>query len=332
MPALQLGAAFSRNAMTQPILDGRIVPEGIEWACSAIHPSEMFWRQLRFGEFDVSEMSLSSLFISVIRGNLEWVALPIFTTRRFFHTAIVVRAGAAIDRPEDLVDKRVGVPEYQQTAAVWSRGALQHEFGVTADQFSWFMERSPSRSHGGATSFTPPTGVDLQYISETKSIGSMLAVGELDAAIVYIADSNLVDRSRTAVGALPAVRPLFQDPVAEGIRYYRSSGLLPVNHCVVVRAAALERNPWVALNVYSAFLRAKEVALANLPAMLEPYRQIGAIPADAVDMVGTTDPLPYGIAGQRNVLEALATYLTEQGLASRRVEIEEVFARSVLDL
>lgn len=332
MPALQLSAAFSRNAMTQPILDGRVVPEGISWACSAIHPSEMFWRQLHFGDFDVSEMSLSSLFIATTQGKRDWVALPIFTTRRFFHTAIVVRADAGIAKPQDLVGKRVGVPEYQQTAAVWSRGALQHEFGVTADQFSWFMERPPARSHGGATSFSPPPGVNLTYIPDDKSIGSMLAAGELDAAIVYIADRNLVDRSRAAVSELVAVRPLFDDPVAEGVRYYRATGLLPVNHCVVVRAALLEAQPWVALNVYSAFLRAKEAALADLPTLLDPFRQIGALAADAGDIVRKTDPLPYGIVNQRDVLEALATYLTEQGLASRKVNIEEVFAKSALDL
>ena len=127
MGRLQLSACLSRNILTGPIISGQVVPEGIAWQVSALHPSEMFWRQLKFGDFDISEMSLASLCIAADRGVREWVALPIFTTRRFFHTGIVIREGAGIVDPGDMVSKRVGVPEYQQTAAVWARGALLHE-------------------------------------------------------------------------------------------------------------------------------------------------------------------------------------------------------------
>ena len=124
MSDLQLSLAVSRNPMTEPLLDGRVNPAGIDWLVSGVHPSELFWRQLKYRDFDISEMSLSSLTIAASRGIREWVALPIFTTRRFFHTGIVVRPDAGIDDPGDLAGKRVGVPEYQQTAAVWARAWL----------------------------------------------------------------------------------------------------------------------------------------------------------------------------------------------------------------
>jgi 4,5-dihydroxyphthalate decarboxylase len=318
--------------MTAPVLDGRVAPEGIDWVCSAVHPSEMFWRQLRFGDFDVSEMSLSSLFISIAQGKREWVAIPVFTTRRFFHTGIVIRAGAGITEPRDLAGKRVGVPEYQQTAAVWSRGALQHEFGVTPDQLHWYMERVSSRSHGGATRFVPPEGVELDYIPAGRTLGEMLADGELDAALVYIASRNLVDRTRSAASEIPEVRPLFADPAAEGLRYYRKTGLLPVNHCVVVRKEIADAHPWVTLNIYSAFLRAKELVTEQAARLIGPWCQVGALPADAARAIRGVDPQPYGVQCQPEVFQALSSYQLEQGLAPRRVSYEEAFAGNTLDL
>ena len=130
MSNLQLSAALSPSPMTRPLLDGAVSVEGVDLTSTAVHGSEMFWRQLRFEEFDVSEFSLSSLLIALTRGDRRWTAIPVFTTRRFFHTGIFVNAAAGIREPADLKGKRVGVPEYQQTAALWSRAALQHEFGV----------------------------------------------------------------------------------------------------------------------------------------------------------------------------------------------------------
>jgi 4,5-dihydroxyphthalate decarboxylase len=332
MAALSLSAALSQNPMTAPILSGQVVAQGIDWSVSAVHPSEMFWRQLKFKDFDISEMSLSSLTIAASHGVRDWVAIPVFTTRKFFHTAIVVRDGAGIERPEDLAGKRVGVPEYQQTAAVWARGALEHEFGVSPQDMTWFMERPPEMSHGGSTSFKPPAGVELTYISTRTNIGELLAGGELDAAVVYIADNNLVDRTRKGAGSIGNVRTLFADPVAEGVRYYTETGILPVNHVVVARAELLEKHPWVALNLYSAFLEAKRAATAPLAAQLEPWRQLGVIPPAVSAALRDTDPLPYGLSSQLPVFDALGEYLLEQGLIAQKVDVAGLFAKSTLDM
>jgi 4,5-dihydroxyphthalate decarboxylase len=162
-------------------------------------------------------------------------------------------------------------------------------------------------------------------------MGDMLARGEPDAALHYISDRNLVDRSQLAT-AVPGLRPLFADPLAEGIRYDRKTGLLPVNHCVVIRASLHEQHPWLALNLYSAFLAAKEAAFAPLPEALRPWQLIGTLPADTANQMWQTDPLPYGIRTQRDTLDALAEYLAEQGLVARKVTYDELFAESTLDL
>ena len=330
MAPVSMAGALSVGPMTEPILSGRVRPEGLSVSWSGLHPSEMFWRQLRFAEFEVSELSLSSLLIAVDRGDTSWLGLPVFTTRDFFHTRILVRADAGIERPEDLAGKRVGVPEYQQTAALWSRGVLQHEFGVSPSDIKWFMERPPERSHGGATGFRPPAGVELSYIPSDTDIGRMLVEGELDATLLYLSDRNLVDRSRLDLDSDPRVRPLFRDRLAEGVRYYEKTGVLPVNHCVAIRRDVAEAHPWAALNLFDMFVAAKEEFYGRLRRGLKPFETLGWLPGDG--SLTARDPLPYGISGQRGVLETLAAYSYEQGLTSKPVPLEEVFAPSARDL
>jgi 4,5-dihydroxyphthalate decarboxylase len=137
---------------------------------------------------------------------------------------------------------------------------------------TWFMDRPPEMSHGGATAFAPPPGVQLSYIPAGTSIEQMLQAGELDGAIVYIAERNLVDRSRAAAGPGFSIRPLFADQQAEGIRYSEKTGIRAVNHVVVVvRAGLLEKHPWIALNLYSAFLEAKRLSDEPVFTALQPW-------------------------------------------------------------
>src|SRR2546427_400702 len=188
---IPISIAMASNPRTWPIFDGRVTPDGITLIPSSVHPSELFWRQLRFADFDVSEMSFSSLIMARSKGDDRWVGLPIFTTRKFFHAEILVRRDSGIDRPGDLKGRRVGVPEYQQTAALWTRGVLEHEFGVAPKDMQFWMERGPSHSHRGAVGFTAPPEVTIHQIPPEKNIGSMMLSGELDAAIHYIVNPNL---------------------------------------------------------------------------------------------------------------------------------------------
>jgi 4,5-dihydroxyphthalate decarboxylase len=330
-PALELSLALSDNPNTRPLLDGHVAAEALRLIPTAVHPSEMFWRQLRFGEFDVSEMSMSSLLIATARGPTPWVALPVFTTREFFHTRILVRSDAGISAPADLCGKRVGVPEYQQTAAIWGRGVLQHEFGVHAREIEWFMERGPDKSHGGATGFAAPAGVRVSPIAPSTNIGEMLVCGELDATLLYLTNRNLVDRSRIDLSIDPRVRPLFADRAAEGRRYYAKTGIYPINHTVVVRRSLLEQHPWIALNLYSAFAAARDHFARQADAFLAPYFDTGVLGDEARHALAR-DPMAYGVKAARPVLETIAQYVHEQGLTERRVGLDEVFAPSTMDL
>lgn len=327
---LKLSIALSSNLRTEPIFKGMVAAEGIDLMPTAVHPSEMFWRQLHFAEFDVSEMSLSSLMMTVARGDDRWIGLPVFTTRRVFHTGILVRRDAGIDKPADLKGKRVGVPEYQQTAALWVRGVLEHEFGVAPADMEFWMERDPQHSHAGATGFSPPSGVTIHQIPIDKSIGSMMVSGELQAAIYYIVDPNLIDRSRENLLLHPDIKTIFADPAAEGIRYYGKTGIYPINHGMVVKREIGERHPWVILNLLSAFKRANAIVDARRLEHCAYWLETGLLPAGARGALST--PIaPHGIVGNRTVLETAAQYSFEQGLTPRKMDLKELFSERTMD-
>ena len=324
---LKLGIGMSANPRTWPIFDGRVKADGIDLLPSEVHPSELFWRQLKCGDFDISEMSMSTLMMAVAAGDTRWTGIPVFTTRKLFHTEILVRRASGIEKPADLKGRRVGVPEYQQTAALWTRGALEHEFGVHARDMEWWMERVPSHSHRSAVGFEPPKGVTIRQVPGEKSLASMILAGEIDAIVHYIAHANLVDRSRVDLRSHADVKPLFPDPVAEGVRYYRKTGLLPINHGMVVKREIAERHPWVVLNVLKAFEAANDIAERERAEQAQYHVATGLIPSDALKK----NLVRHGVKANRLVLETAAQYSQEQGLTPRRMKLEELFAKSALE-
>jgi 4,5-dihydroxyphthalate decarboxylase len=330
MAKLKLTCALSSNPRTQAIVDGLVTPEAIELETTALHPSEMFFRQLKYAEFDVSEMSCSSLTIATSQAQTEWVGLPVFTSRRFFHTGVLVRTDRGIEKPGDLAGKRVGVPEFQQTAALWTRSVLRSEYGVDPRTEHWYMERNPDLSHGGQTGFMPPAGIDLQYVPKDKNLGQMLVDGELDALAHWIDSRNLVDRSVVDPRRSPNVRYLF-DRDAEAKRYYAKTKMYPINHCVVVRRSIVEKHPWVVLNLYNMFEAVKARNAHLLGLALEPYFETGLLAGDAGPAV-RADLLPYGVKRSRHVLETITRSVVDDGLAQRHVGLEELFAPNTLDL
>jgi 4,5-dihydroxyphthalate decarboxylase len=333
---ITLSAALTNNPRTWPILDGRVKIEGVDLVPTVLHPSEMFWRQLTFAEFGISEMSISSLMMARSKGDERFVGIPVFTTRRFFHTSMLARRDAGIATPADLKGKRVGVPEYQQTAALWTRGVLRHEFGVKDGDMEYWMERSPEKSHGGATGFTPPAGVTVHRVAPDKSLGSMMLSGELQAVIHYLAhsaqsaDRNVVDRSTVDLKGHADIKTLFPDPVAEGVRYFNKTGIYPINHGMVIKRELYEKHPWAVLNIIKAFNEANAIANRERMEQLDYYFETGVLPAAAKK--ATAAPLvAHGIKANRKTLETIAQYSNEQGLTPRVMKLEEIFAPSAME-
>src|SRR5262244_3594948 len=197
MPKLRLSFISAFNERVDPLMKGIVQAEGIEIVPTYSHPSETFWRQLKFQEFEAGEMSVSSYLIARERG-FDIIALPVFPSRRLFHTELSYHTDSGIKEPRDLIGKRIGVGEYQQTAALWQRGILEHDFGVSQYKVHWYMERTEELSHGGATGFTPPAGISFHRIPPEKSLATMLVNHEIDVAPIASHLSrtvNIIDRS-----------------------------------------------------------------------------------------------------------------------------------------
>jgi len=169
MSRLQLSFVSAYNERVQPLMDGTIQPEGVELLPTYSDPSETFWRQLKFQEFEISEMSLSSYLIARSRG-MDFIAIPVFPSRRFFHAELSYHVDSGIKQASDVTGHRIGVGEYQQTASLWVRGTLDHDFGVSQYKVDWWMERTDELSHGGATGFAPPNGSLRCFFARTNSL------------------------------------------------------------------------------------------------------------------------------------------------------------------
>ena len=336
MPKLTLGFISALNERVEPLMNGTVKPEGIELIPTYSHPAETFWRQLKFGEFEVAEMSMSSFLIAKSQG-ADMVALPVFPSRRLFQTELSYNIDSGITGPEDLAGKKLGVAEYQQTAALWIRGILEHDFGVSQFKIHWYMERSEEMSHGGATGFKPPAGISFNRIAANKSLVSTLLENELDVAHVaspFVLQANTLDRSSRIVGKndWSKIRPLFPDRIAEGERFFKQHGFLPVNHTYIIRGDIYRKHPWVAFNLYSGFVKAKALAREKLLEAIPSALFFGAEYLAMTRQLIGDDPFPYGIKANQTMLETITSYSHEQGLTPRQMKIEELFAEQTLSL
>jgi 4,5-dihydroxyphthalate decarboxylase len=336
MAKLTLGFISAFNERVEPLMNGSVEAEGIELIPTYSHPAETFWRQLKFGEFEVAEMSMSSYLIARSQG-ADMIALPVFPSRRLFQTELSYHVDSGITKPEDLAGKRLGVAEYQQTAALWIRGILEHDFGVSQYKIHWYMERSEEMSHGGATGFKPPPGISFNRIAQNKSLASTLLENELDVAHIaspWVLRANALDRSSRIGGRgdRGKIKALFPDRIAEGARFYKNHGFLPVNHAYIIRGDVYTKYPWLAVSLYAGFVKAKALARQKLaesiPTALFFGREYAAMTRD---MIGD-DPFPYGVKPNMAMLDTVTSYSHEQGLTPRKMKAEELFAAETLDL
>jgi len=314
MHKLELTLACGRYDRTQALIDGRVQPEGVNLTFIPLRPGETFWRMLNHGEFDVSEMSLSSYTILRSEGDTRFTAIPVFPSRTFRHSAIYLRADSRIERPEDLKGKRIGVGDYQMTAAVWVRGMLTHEYGVKPEDIAWVVGK-PIRS------IKPPEGVRLETIPADKTLEEMLERGEIDALV-----SVMIPK---AIGK--TVRRLFDDFRKVESEYYKKTGIFPIMHTLVLKTALYEQKPWLAVSFYRAFCRARDLAYQH---MYDTDALTVSLPWIIDDVESTRAVFgpqiwDYSIEGSRPTLDALVSDLDEQKLSRRRMKVEELFAPNI---
>jgi 4,5-dihydroxyphthalate decarboxylase len=319
--------AYDRN---ESLMTGEIQPEGIELVYMKLPPQEAHARMLKNQEFDVSDMSMSHYIIAKLAGKAPFTAIPVFPMRRFFHVDLAINKNSGIEQPQDLRGKRIGVPEYSMSFALWLRGILLHEFGVAPSDVEWHIERSPADRVGDSIGFSPPSNVTIRQFPKDKDLMQMLDSGELDAALPQFKFwKNSRDRSASGGGSELSenVGLLFQDQKAESMRYFKKTGIFPINHTVVIRNEILEKYPWIAMNLYEAFQKSKEKSYEKLEArMREPtnYIFLDDLVREIRGIFGS-DPYPYGVKENEKTIDTIATYSYEQGLSPRKANPADLF-------
>jgi 4,5-dihydroxyphthalate decarboxylase len=318
---LTLSFAISPYDRVGPLISGEVKPSGIvlEYEpnpspSSSSPVPRMFFEQIKYQRYDVSEMSFSSYLIERPKG-FPYLALPVFHNRNFRYTNLVVRDGSDIrqDHPEDLRGKRFSIPDYQMSMALWTRGILQHEFDVLPRDLRWFQTRGERFSHTGASGTRLPSGVELTFANAAEA--DLFARDQVDVSMSFPSTS-------------PGVKTLFSDPLAEATRFYTKTGIFPPHHITVVRESIVKAHPWVALSLVDAFQAAKTLARhrqreQTLFVFNQHYLQRErALFGD--------DPWVYGIRANAAAIDMVQTISLEQGLTTRKAPLEDLFPESVI--
>jgi 4,5-dihydroxyphthalate decarboxylase len=320
---IQLSMAISNYDHVGDLVNGRVRPEGIDLTTMELPIEEIFFRMLSYVEWDVSEFSMAKYVSLVSKGASPFQAIPVFPSRVFRQSALYIATGAAVKGPEDLAGRRIGVPEWAQTAGIYARAFLQHQCSVRLADIHWVQAgvNQPGRTEKVALSL--PGGVKIEQVHD-RSLNEMLLAGELDGLISAREPAGFIAGD-------PGIARLWPDYRVIEETYFRSTGVFPIMHAIVIRNATLSRHPWIAMNLYRAFDEAKNNSLRRLSSIVnsrvaipwshEAYDHARAVLGD--------DFWPYGIEANRRTLNAFLQYCSEQGVTQRVVQVEELFPREV---
>lgn len=309
----------------RPLIDGRVSVEGCDVNYLTMPVEECFERAYFHGEFEVAEIGFSPFLISLSRGPTPYVALPVFLSRVFRHSAVYIRSDRGIEGPADLRGKTIGVPEYQMSAVLWFRGYLQDEFDIKPADINWVQAGLENPGRRDKFPLNLPKGFPLVSRNDA-SLSQLLANGELDGVMS-------ARRPSCFVNGHPMVRRLFPDYRAAEQAYYRKTGIFPIMHALGIRRDIYEKNRWLAASLYKAYLQAKHIADADLAEVTALKIGLPWVTAEyeATQALMGEDFWSYGLnETNRKTLATMARYSYEQGLATRLLSVEEMFANGNL--
>lgn len=327
---LRLTLACSDYDRTRPLLDGRVTASGIELVYLPLCVQETFFRMLKYAEFDIAEMSLSSYVMTLTRQAemTSLVAIPVFPSKAFRHSFIFINNTAGIHSPRDLIGKRVGMAQFQMTAAVWQRGVLASEYGVPIEGVHYFTGAVEGYNRSELGSLDLPDGVRVTPIQEGQSLSGMLAEGELDALYGAAVPSCYREKGQSRVSRL------FPDYVQVEKEYFSRFGFIPIMHLIVIRREVYDQAPWVAQELTKAFVAAKEIAYAELAHSGELKVMLPWLVAELEEtwsVFGGRDYWNYGVKENYTALQQFLQYSYEQGLSKGRFQPEELFAKETVN-
>ena len=308
------------------IFDPEVVTEGIELTQLKLPVEEIFFRFIKFGEFEVSEHSFAKYVSLRSKGQARGVAIPVFPSRVFRHSAIYVRANSRIKTPKDLEGCRIGIPEWGQTAGVYVRGALADQFDVDLGSITWVQSGVHEPGRAEKVKFNLPDWVNLQPDTQ-HNLNDLLLTGSVDAVITAHPIQAFKDQDSR-------VARMFEDPRAVELEYFKQTQCFPIMHTIVIRTDILTESPWVAQTIYKGLDQARKRCVTRLfdaTASAVPMPWIFSGMKDSQALYGGNDIWAYGIEENRKTLEIFARYCYEQGVADKLMSPEELFFENTFE-
>ena len=321
MEKIALTLAIGDYEHTRDVTTGQVPVQGVSLNVLYLPPEEAFYRFTFYREWEVSEMSMGKYVSLRSQEDTGITAIPVFPSRVFRQSMIYVPEGSTITKAGELKGKRIGVPEWAQTAVIYSRGYLVHDARVPLDSVEWVQAGVNEAGRVEKVELKLPKGVRLRP-EPKRSLSDMLLAGDLDAAL----------SARPPRGFGSGIRRLFPDYEAVEEAYFKNTGIFPIMHVIVIKTDELERHPWLAMNLFKAFEEAKRRSIARLSditashapfAWLTPY-------VERMQRLFGDDFWPYGLEKNRRTLQAFVDFAYEQGVCHRRLTLEELFPRQVL--
>ncbi|HEY5965158.1 MAG TPA: 4,5-dihydroxyphthalate decarboxylase [Xanthobacteraceae bacterium] len=323
MSKLPLTLAISHYDHVTELVTGRVPVEGVELTALNLQIEEIFFRQFNYRDFDVSEVSMGKYCSLVSQGNAPLVAIPVFPSRVPRHSSVYIRRDGPVKKPEDLAGKRIGIPEWAQTASVYSRGFIQHQYGIDLKSIHWIQAGVDQPGRLEKVKLKLPDGIRYESRPD-KSLGGMLISGEIDAAL-SAHPPLCFDQGHPNVGRL------FEDYLDIEMKYVKETGIYPIMHAVAFRREIVEKHPWVAANLFKAFDEARRISVERALACTSSALPLpwGYEFAKRMQAVVGNDLMPYGVEANRTTLDAFLQYAFEQGVCHRRLQPEELFPPQV---
>jgi 4,5-dihydroxyphthalate decarboxylase len=323
MSGIELSIATSDYDHVKDLINGRVHAEGIHLIPTELPVEEIFFRMFSFTEWDIAEFSMAKYVSLIGTGTAPFRAIPVFPSRVFRQSAFYVATDSSVRSPEDLAGKRVGIPEWAQTAGIYARAFLQHQCRVHLADIHWVQAGVNQAGRSEKVTLSLPDGVKIEQVRD-RSLNELLLAGDLDGIISAREPTAFLARD-------PKIARLWPDYRSIEESYYRDTGVFPIMHVIVIKNEVLSRHPWIAMNLFRAFGEAKTNSLKRLSSIVNSSVAIPWMHQaydHAKNIVGE-DFWPYGIEGNQRTLEAFLQYCKEQGVTQRTVSIEELFPREL---
>ncbi|MDQ4137205.1 MAG: ABC transporter substrate-binding protein [Pseudomonadota bacterium] len=325
MAEISLTLACTVSDRSRPILDGRITIPGCRLVTLPGESDDIFRRALRDRAFDITELSMASHIVTTARGDNPYIAIPVFLSRAFRHSAIYIRTDRGVATAADLRGRTIGLREYQQTLALWIRGLLRDGHGIAAREMRWRTGGLERPGGGERIAIDLPADLDLKQVGPGDTINGLFAAGELDAVISGQPPSCFTKKTA------PVAR-LFPDYREAEAAYHKSTGFFPIMHCVAIRKDVAAAHPWVAVELFRAFAKAKAIAMADLQAsnILRVSLPWVAAEYESTQNLMGANFWPYGFKANVKELGAMIDYAASDGLIARKLDPAELFEPSTL--